>query len=224
MLRVYMVGLALLALSGTPAGAAELRVDELRDVLVEAVLERVGGDDVSVDIEVLQAPDVVPAGLSAMPAPGARTGQPVRFVITPASGPRFTVVARVAVVMRHAVASRALPRDAVIGEEAIEWRVGPVDGVLLEPLPGIDDLMASRSRRAIAEGEVLNAAALVRPFAVRAGDTVTMTLRNGSIVVRGVGRAVSSGHVGDLVRVMPPGTRQPSQARVIGPASVEIVQ
>jgi flagella basal body P-ring formation protein FlgA len=59
---------------------------------------------------------------------------------------------------------------------------------------------------------------------VRAGDTVSMTLRSGIIEAKGVGRAVSSGFIGDVIRVVRPGAREPYRARVIAPAAVEILQ
>jgi len=42
--------------------------------------------------------------------------------------------------------------------------------------------------------------------------------------VAGRGVASGSGHVGDVIRVVNPGSRQPRKAKIIGPGSVEIVQ
>ena len=81
-----------------------------------------------------------------------------------------------------------------------------------------------RTRRAIAAGEVLNGIVLARPLAVRAGDEVALTFRNGVMEVSGVARADSSGSVGDVIRVTTPGSRDIRRARIIAPASVEIVR
>ena len=201
------------------------RLERVRAALVAAVVERLGhAADVAVDI--LDAPaqlDAVEA-LTATPASGARVGRPIRFTISPSSGRAFTVLAQVSATVGHAVAARALARGTAIEAADVEWRQARVDGVLLEGLPALQEVLGAHTRRSIAAGAVLNRAALVRPFAVRAGDTVAMTVRAGAVEVRGVGRAVSSGFVGDVIRILPPGTRQPSRARVVGPAAVEVLR
>jgi len=62
------------------------------------------------------------------------------------------------------------------------------------------------------------------PPAVRAGDPVTMVIRAGAMEVRGPGRAVSSGAIGDVIRVMRPAHREPLRGRIIEPAVVEILR
>ena len=117
---------------------------------------------------------------------------------------------------------------------AVSERIGPVRAIEVEIVGGsiiparavsaLDDVLGSRTRRAIAAGEVLNGIVLARPLAVRAGDEVALTFRNGVMEVSGVARAVSSGSVGDVIRVTTPGSRDIRRARIIAPASVEIVR
>jgi flagella basal body P-ring formation protein FlgA len=159
----------------------------------------------------------------AVAAPGARFGAPSRFVVTPDDGVRFTVVAQVDATAERATARHALRRDAVLSADDVEWAEGPLDGLQFDALPALNDVLAARPRRNIASGEILTTALLRQPLAVRAGDEVSITVRTGNIEARGMGRAVSSGSVGDIIRVLGPGTRQPSRARVIAPAAVEIV-
>lgn len=222
-MRLFL--LAIVALFGVgPAVAAQPQHQALRDVLAGAVAERLGVAPEAIDVVLQSAPAVDAAIVRATPPAGARLGQPMRFVVTPASGPTISVVARVNAVVGHAIATRALERDAVITAADIEWREAAIAGALLQPLPTLDEVVAARTRRAIAAGEVLSRTTLTRDFAVRAGDEVTMTMRTGSIEVRGVGRAVSSGFVGDVIRILPPGSRQPARARVTAPAAVEILR
>ena len=197
--------------------------DRARAAIVAAVSGRLGAESV-VDVEIVQAPAAIPETVTATPAPGARLGEPIRFVLAGASGLRVTVVARVNASLAHVVAARPIARDVAITGEDIELRRTTLTGVLLEPLPGLDEVVSARTRRAFAAGEVFSRSGLTRPFAVRAGDTVSMTVRNGIVEAKGVGRAVSSGFVGDVIRVLRPGTREPSRARVVAPAAVEILQ
>ena len=212
-----------LSLTGPAAFAQADPLAPLRKVIAAAVIDRLGVP-ARVDVDFVQLPAAIGEAISATPAAGARLGQVVRFNVTSDAGRPASVVARVTAVAPHVVARRALAVDVALTADDVEVRDAALTGVLLQPLPSLEEVLAARTRRAIAEGEVLIRTAVVRPFAVRAGDTVTMTVRTGVIEVRGVGRAVSSGYVGDVIRVLPPGSRQPGRARVVAPAAVEILR
>lgn len=214
---ILTVTLALLA----PAGAA--KPDPVRDAIAAAVAARVNGSR-GIDVEILSGGARVPGPFTAAPAPGARLGQPARFVLTPASGHPFTVVADVSVIAGHAVAARPLSRGESLTADDVEWSESVIDGQLFEPLPSLDEVLGARTRRAVAEGEILSAGVVARPPAVRAGDEVAIVVRSGAIEVRGVARAVSSGGIGDLIRVTTPGSREIRQARITAPATVEMVR
>jgi flagella basal body P-ring formation protein FlgA len=215
-----------LSLAAAPAAGADAPVDRARAAIAAAVVERLGAVE-AIEVEILHAPAELAAAetpLTATPTAGARLGQPIRFALKPAGGRPFSVVVRVTAIVGHAIATHALGRDVALTSADVEWRRARIDGVLFQTLPTLDDVLSARTRRSIAAGEVLTRSALLQPFAVRAGDTVALTVRAGAIEVRGVGRAVSSGFVGDVIRIMPPGTRQPSRARIVGPAAVEMVR
>ena len=174
-----MTTLTILALtiSLVAPGGEQSRVDALRSAITAAVSERIGPVR-AIEVEIVGGSIIPARAVSAQPAPGSRLGQPMRFLVQPATGRPFPVVAKVSVTAGHAVAA----------------------------------------------GEVLNGIVLARPLAVRAGDEVALTFRNGVMEVSGVARAVSSGSVGDVIRVTTPGSRDIRRARIIAPASVEIVR
>lgn len=198
-------------------------VDGLRAAIKAAVAERVG-EVRSIDVELAGGSMVVGDIVSAQPAAGARLGGSIRFLITPAKGRVYQVVARVRVIAGRAVATRAIPRGQQVSAEDVEWSEGPLDGQLLQPLPSLDAVLASQTRRAVAPGEVLTNIVLAEPVAVRAGEEVALTVRSGAMEVRGVARAVSSGSIGDVIRVTTPGSRDIRRARIVAPAKVEIVR
>jgi flagella basal body P-ring formation protein FlgA len=220
--RAALIAFAV-ALSSSGAFAQGTPLDALRTAITDAVIDRLGVQ-ADVLVELVHTPSLIGTAITAAPVAGARLGQPVRFTVTSDGGRPVNAVARISVTAPHVIARHALPADAPITDADVELRNAAIDGVLLQPLPSLEEVLAARTRRAIAEGEVLTRTALVRPFAVRAGDTVTMTVRTGVIEVRGIGRAVSSGYVGDVIRVLPPSSRQPSRARVVAPAAVEILR
>lgn len=198
-------------------------VDSLRSAIKMAVVERIG-DVRSIEVELAGGSMVTGKIVSAQPATGARLGGSIRFLVKPATGRVYQVVARVRVIAGRAVATRAIPRGQQVTAEDVEWVDGSLDGQLLQPLPSLDQVLASQTRRAIAPGEVLTSIVLMEPIAVRAGEEVALTVRSGAMEVRGMVRAVSSGSVGDVIRITTPGSRDIRRARIVAPASVEIVR
>jgi flagella basal body P-ring formation protein FlgA len=205
--------------AGTTASAHEA----VRDAIVKAVVERLRSA-ATVDVDIIDAPVIDEGDLSAVPAPGARLGGTIRFLVSAGKGRPQRVVANVSVVAGHAVARQAIARDAQIAADDVEWKEGRIDGALLQPLPALDEVVSARPKRTIAAGEILSHAVLARQPLVRAGDEVSITIRSGLIEVRGVGRAASSGFIGDVIRVTRPGSRDPQRARIVAPAAVEIMQ
>lgn len=217
-LTVLTLTVALLA-----PGGEQSRVDALRSAITAAVSKRLGAVR-AVAVEIVGG-SVIPArAVSAQPAPGSRLGKSMRFLVQPATGRPFQVVAKVSVTAGHAVAARAIARGSALTPADVEWKEAAIDGQLLQPLPTLAEVLGSQARRAIAPGEVLTTMVLARPLAVRAGDEVALTFRNGAMEVSGVARAVSSGAVGEVIRVTTPGSRDIRRARIIAPASVEIVR
>jgi flagella basal body P-ring formation protein FlgA len=223
-MRLFTTAVVLLSISPTLAAQAPGASRDLRTAIAAAVAERLGGGaDLEITVEMLDGDDAGTDHIGVSPAPGARIGQPARFVVTTSPGRSHSVLARVDVVAPHVVATRALPADAPLTADDVHLARGPLRDLTLQPLPTWEEVVAARPKRSVAQGEVLTRAALARPFAVRAGDTVTLTVRAGSVEVRGVGRAVSSGYVGDVIRILPPGRREPARGRVVAPAAVEIL-
>jgi flagella basal body P-ring formation protein FlgA len=196
---------------------------EMAAAIRQAVVARVG-TAVQVTVELLQAPEDTTGVIAATPLAGARFGAPSRFVLEMDGGRRVGVLARVHGSGRHVIARRAIARDLALGQDDVEWADGTLEGQAIEPLPPLDQVLAASARRAFAEGEIVRSTMLRKAMAVRAGEQVAMTFRSGTIEVRGIGRAVNSGAIGDVIRVLRPGSREPSRARVVAPASVEMLK
>lgn len=212
-----------LAIGFATVSPGQSAVDGLRSAIRAAVVERVG-EVRSIDVELAGGSMVAGNIVSAQPATGARLGGSIRFLVKPATGRIYQVVARVRVIAGRAVATRPIPRGEQLTAADVEWTEGPLDGQLLQPLPTLDQVLGSQARRAIAPGEVLTSIVLAQPVAVRAGEEVALTVRSGTMEVRGMARAVSSGSVGDVIRITTPGSRDIRRARIIAPAKVEIVR
>jgi flagella basal body P-ring formation protein FlgA len=119
------------------------------------------------------------------------------------------------------VAARALDAGSTPG--CADFAARDVD---LTALPGaaIDDCGAVRGRlvRALAPGEPLVPAQFKEPAAVAQGDTVTLQLVDGAIVLEGRATALADGGIGDRIDVRPTGARQAVRADVAGIGVVRI--
>ncbi len=196
----------------TPIGAIEL-----------AVARRVGVE-ASVSVSGIETSVTARPGLQALPEPGARAGQPVRFVLMQGKRRIGVAVATVTVTGPHAVASRTIARDEAIADADIAIVDGDWPSVPLTRLPSPDDIVGLKARRNIAAGEALTGMVLDVPPLVRAGAVVTVTATVGAVQATGAATASSSGHRGDIIRVTPKPGGRPVRARITGHAAVEVLQ
>ena len=188
-----------------------------------AVAQRLGGD-LSIAVTALDTSVAAEPGLAALPEPGGRPGQPMRFVLTVGGARRGVATATVAVTGNYARAARAIARSEVVAGDAIEVVHATLPPVELKRLPAAGEAIGLIARRDIAAGEPLTEAVLQFPPLVRSGDVVAVTVRVGVVEVSSAGTASGSGHEGDIIRVRPRHGGRPMKARITGRAAVEIVQ
>ncbi|MBI4264099.1 MAG: flagellar basal body P-ring formation protein FlgA [Acidobacteria bacterium] len=203
-------------------GASEAPPALLVDAIERAVLERMGGM-VSVVVDLVSADVESGRSLQAVPDPAARVGQPARFTLTAGGVRRGTAVATVQVHAQYARAARAIARDEIVTEAAIDVVHAELPGVAFRRVPAAREVVGLRARRAIAPGEPLTDAVLDVPPAVRSGEEVTVTVTLGRVQVTGTAIASGSGHPGDIIRVLSPRTRKPLKVRIIGRGAVEVL-
>jgi flagella basal body P-ring formation protein FlgA len=223
--------LIVLALGIADAGARLQPAATVPVAIVRAVVHRMG--DVQVVVRDVSTTVVDQDGLVATIEPGARLGQPIRFILL-ANGKRVgSAVARLEVTAAAPRARRPLARDEEIAAGDIDMDRAEINNVMLQRLPEPTDVVGARARRDVRAGEVLTSALVAVPPAVRSGDEVRVTVTMGSVQVSGVGRASGSGHVGDMVRVRlrleasagqvsTPSSRRLLNARIVGRGAVEI--
>ena len=162
--------------------------------------------------------------LVAMAEPGARFGQPIRFVLTIDGKRAGTAIATVDVTAPVVRATRSIGRNDEIGAADVETAMVPLKDVAFRRLPITTDIVGTRARRDITAGELMTNALVLVPPAIRSGDLVRVVLTMGTVQVTGEGRASGSGQIGDRIRVLTPSSRKPLTARITGRGAVEIVQ
>ena len=223
MLHLLALGVAL---TGPVPDAIERSIQQrMGDVRVE-VLALSGGTGRGDDGAMVRCggPTVRCEGPKAIPEPGSRLGRPMRFILFTDGTRVGSVVAKVEVTGSAVRSSRALTRGEDVAADAIEVVDVELTNILLDRLPTSSEMVGAQARRDIRAGEVLTGATVIVPPAIRSGDEVRVSVSTGVIALTSVGRASSSGHVGDLIRVLMPQSRKSLKARITGPGSVEIVR
>ena len=156
---------------------ADTTATAVASAIERAVIDRMG--DVQVVIREVSTAAVDRRGLVAAIEPGARLGQPIRFILS-ADGKRVgSAVARLDVVGSAARARRSLARDEEITAADVDATRVELKNVLVRRMPELDDVVGTRARRDIVSGEVLTTALVTAPPAVRAGDEVRVNVRMG---------------------------------------------
>ena len=219
MIRAVLL-LVCTALASTSVGAG----NGVRDAIAQAVAERFRTSSAQVVVGELRVDATDADGvLVAVPDPGARTGRPAQFTLRAGNRRVGVAVARVTVSVPHVRTTAPVDRDAAVTAAAVQELDGEVAGVRFEPLPRLDEVIGTRTRRALAVGEVLSQAVVIVPDAVRAGDEVKVVARVGALEAWGVGRAAGSGRVGDVVRITRGGARGLQPARVLSSGVVQVL-
>ena len=220
MLVVFVM--AVLTAIARAAFAAPAAVTPI-DAIEQALARRLGGE-AAVAITGLETSVRAQQGLQALPEPGARAGQPVRFILMAGRKRVGVAVATVMVSGPHARAARAIARDEALTDADIEIVDDEWPSVALARLPVQDEIVGLKARRNIAAGEALTSAVLDVPPLVRSGDVVTVTATVGAVQVTGAATASNSGQRGDVIRVTPRPNGRPLRARITGQSTVEVVQ
>jgi flagella basal body P-ring formation protein FlgA len=210
-----------LAASGITAQQAATET-RLRGAIQAAVQARVGGPaTVTVDIRTAQ----LSTGASldaAVPEPGARFGRPARFKLLAAGRSVGYAVAIVHAEVSHLRVAQPIAAGDVFGADSVREVVGDPGPIAIEPLPLATGVAGNTAVRALVANDVVTSRVVRVPPAVRSGERVVVRVVIGGIEATGVGTALQTGNVGDLIRVVNPDSRRQLRGRVVGKSEVEV--
>lgn len=80
------------------------------------------------------------------------------------------------------------------------------------------------ARRTISAGAIITSLDVALPPAIRSGESVTLTVKCGSVSLRTSAEARQDGRIGDSIRVKSGVSKDDVRARITGPGAVEIVK
>jgi len=188
-----------------------------------AVIDRLGGAVVHVDVSAVVTAVAAAADLVAVPDPAGVVGQRARFTLTVRGLRQGVAVATVLVRARTVRALSHVPRGELVGSGSVATVEDDVRGVRYARLPVIDDVVGARAKRDLLPGAVVTAGMIAAPLDVRHGEPVTVGVTVGRVHVSGAGVASGSGYVGDVVHVIQAGRRTRLKGRITERGVVEVM-
>lgn len=160
---------------------------------------------------------------AAAAEPGGRLGRPVRFRLLHQGRQVGYAIATVEGSVRHVRSRRALPVAAVLTGTDVEEVEGPLPGELLQPLPAIADVIGLALARPLGAGDPVTSLAVKVPPAVRSGDRVVIRSVVGGVEAQAAGKALQTGRIGDVIRIVNAETKRPLRGRITGRGEVEVM-
>lgn len=118
------------------------------------------------------------------------------------------------------VAAVPLARGTLIDESVVSYQRLNTSTLRQGYLTSAQQVLGQQLRRPLAVGEPLRTGVLEQPLAVERGDIVTLESSNGSIQVATQAEALSSGRVGEQIRVRNTSSKRIVSANVLGEGRV----
>lgn len=117
------------------------------------------------------------------------------------------------------VAAQTLRAGTVLSAEHLR-----IDPQLSGPLSSIDAAEGMQLRAMVSEGKPIDPSLLTSPHVIKKNQIVTIFFERTSLRIETEGRALSSGSVGELIKVMNNNSRTTVTGRVVADGTVVVAQ
>ena len=144
-------------------------------------------------------------------------------VLTDTGSQRVTIEATARAWQNQLVLARPLASRQVIRDDDCVERRTMVDSLSDDPLLTRSQLVGQQASRELPPGTVMTARMVQAVPMVRAGELVTITLTQGEVRVKTVGRALENGAFGESIRVRNEDTRDVYDVTMTGPQAADII-
>ncbi|MEC5344839.1 flagellar basal body P-ring formation chaperone FlgA [Brenneria populi] len=138
-------------------------------------------------------------------------------------GARYYLATEIQITGRYLVAAKSIPVNHTIAAADIKWREGRIDKLSVSPITQTEQVIGSISQRAIGAGQTINERMLRHPWAVSAGQMVSVTITGDGFSISNQGKVLNNAAIRDKTRIrMDSG--QIIEGVVTGEGSVTVVQ
>ena len=208
---------------------------ELGETARAALAELLTGQDVEIGLAEELQDELVPkgrVGVALEPLAGqasmsssrsrGRWSVPVQILVDDMPYRTVWVPFEVVVYRVVPVLVRDVPRGAKIGREDIVERRCALASVEGQSLLSAIELDGATARRQLSKDQPVGPNDVARVVAVQKGETVNLTVVNGTIVVKTNVITLQDGYVGDVIHIRVPTSEKELTAKVVGTGQVRI--
>lgn len=209
-------------------------VQQMQDTVKEFALGQLPQSGLTYDIEVERSPremvlpddpaiEVKPRLFSSSIHAGVNTIA-IEALLNGRTVQTRSAVARIKATANVLMAVDAIPQGKALTEQNTKIESRDVTTVKDPILQGPGEDRNWVARRTIQSGSIITASDVALPPAIRTGDSVTLTVKCGSVALRTSAEAKQDGRVGDSIRVKSGVSNEDVRARITGPGAVEIAR
>jgi len=116
-----------------------------------------------------------------------------------------------------------MPVGTVLAAGDLQAATGPVENIALRRIPSMNELLGARLTRSLAGGQAIPSDAVAVAPAVKFGDQVQLTVRQGGVEATVMAVAGQNAAIGQIIRVVNASSHRPLRARVTAPGELEVV-
>ncbi|MCL2899815.1 flagellar basal body P-ring formation chaperone FlgA [Brenneria tiliae] len=114
---------------------------------------------------------------------------------------RYYLATEIQISGRYLVAARSIPINHKITDVDIKWRKGRIDKLTIAPIMQTDQVVGSISQRAIGAGQTISDRMLRHPWAVSAGQTVSVTITGEGFSITNQGKVMNNAAINGKTRI-----------------------
>lgn len=197
---------------------------ELSDQVTRFVRQQINIPSATIDVKLKSAKDNMidcPNPQFSLPSrkkPGGNVN--IKMVCGVA---RYYLAAEIQITGRYLVAAKSIPVNHKITAADIKWREGRIDKLTVSPITQTELVVGGISQRAIGAGQTINDRMLRHPWAVSAGQMVSVTITGEGFSISNQGKVMNNAAIRDKTRIrMDSG--QIIEGVVTGEGAVTVVQ
>lgn len=212
-------------------GSLEISVDEIKDIVLNYLDEKMPWEKSSVSITDIHVSDkvVLPKGnITYKVVPPSKTKYlgttplSVYFLVNGINKKRVWVTADIEVMTEVVVTRKPLGRYKVISEKDIHLRNTNLAKLPSNVITRCEDVLGKRTKRAIDSNVTLRSDLIELPPLVKNGDIVRIVIESDGLKITALGKAKEKGRRGEMIKVINVDSHKAIYARVLDSSSVKV--
>ena len=201
----------------------EIERDEIRDTIIEALIEKGVKDKFEISMRLFQKIYVATSRFASVGiehlAYESKSGRFIASLTAPAndqSAQRFRVSGRVHKLKILPIVNKRLRRGDLITKEDVTWMNFRASKIKKDIIVDEEDLFGMAAKRTIRENNPIRYSEIRKPILITKGGLVTISLTTPMMRLTSQGKALQAGSKGDTIQIKNIQSKKTIEARVTG--------